>query len=197
MAEILFQGHGSLRLTTAGGTVIYIDPYVGDGYDALADLVLVSHEHHDHNRVELVTLKEDGKILRAGDFLRDGVYREVVEKDVKIKGTEAYNKNHPRNACVGFLVQADGKTIYFAGDTSRTEAMETELAKLPIDYAFLPTDGVYNMDPKEASVCAGLIGAAHTIPIHMAPGKLFDQAAAEQFEAKGRIILKPGETIRW
>ena len=197
MAEILFQGHGSLRLTTAGGTVIYIDPYVGEGYDVLADLVLVSHEHHDHNRVELVTLKEAGKILRAEDFLQGGVYREIAEKDVRIKVTEAYNKNHPRNACVGFLVQADGKTIYFAGDTSQTGAMETELAKLPIDYAFLPIDGVYNMDPKEASLCAGLIGAVHTIPIHMAPGKLFDQAAAERFEAKGRIILKPGEAIRW
>ena len=44
-----------------------------------------------------------------------------------IRGVEACNKNHPRNACVGFLVQAEGKKIYFSGDTSRTEAMEREL----------------------------------------------------------------------
>ena len=65
MAEILYQGHGSFRLTTSEGSVIYIDPYAGEGYDRPADLVLVSHEHHDHNAVELVKRKEDGKILRS------------------------------------------------------------------------------------------------------------------------------------
>ena len=42
MAEILYQGHGSFRLTTSEGSVIYIDPYAGEGYDRPADLVLVS-----------------------------------------------------------------------------------------------------------------------------------------------------------
>ena len=104
MAEILYQGHGSFRLTTSGGAVIYVDPFAGDGYDRPADLVLVSHEHHDHNEVGLVTLKEGGRILRAGDFLKDGVYQEFCEQGVKIRGTEAYNKNHPKDQCVGFLV---------------------------------------------------------------------------------------------
>ena len=105
MAEILYQGHGSFRLTTSGGAVIYVDPFAGDGYDRPADLVLVSHEHHDHNEVGLVTLKEGGRILRAGDFLKDGVYQEFCEQGVKIRGTEAYNKNHPKDQCVGFLVR--------------------------------------------------------------------------------------------
>ena len=54
MAEIVFQGHGSFRMTTGEGTVVYIDPFAGEGYDAPADLILVSHEHSDHNKVELV-----------------------------------------------------------------------------------------------------------------------------------------------
>ena len=74
MAEIVFQGHGSFRMTTGEGTVVYIDPFAGEGYDAPADLILVSHEHSDHNKVELVTMKAGGRILRAGDFLKDGVY---------------------------------------------------------------------------------------------------------------------------
>ena len=37
---------------------------------------------------------------------------------------------------------AEGKKLYFAGDTSRTEAMEKELAEEHIDYAFLPIDGI-------------------------------------------------------
>jgi hypothetical protein len=33
MPKLLFQGHGSLRLTADDGRVIYIDPYKGKGYD--------------------------------------------------------------------------------------------------------------------------------------------------------------------
>ena len=62
----------------------------------------------------------------------------------------AYNKNHPKDQCVGFLVKVDGRLLYLAGDTSETEEMGTILAKEPIDYAFLPMDGVYNMGREEA-----------------------------------------------
>ena len=51
MAELLYQGHGSFRICTAAGAVIYVDPFAGDGYDRAADLVLVTHEHYDHNQV--------------------------------------------------------------------------------------------------------------------------------------------------
>lgn len=197
MAEILYQGHGSFRLTTSEGSVIYIDPYAGEGYDRPADLVLVSHEHHDHNAVELVKRKEDGKILRAGDVLKDGVYQEIRACGVKIKGTQAYNQNHPKDQCVGFVVEMEGKKLYFACDTSRTEAMEQELSGERLDYAFLPIDGVYNMGPEEASRCAAVIGAVHSVPVHMMPGALFDRAAAEKFQAEGRVIVEPGETICW
>ena len=45
MAKLLYQGHGSFRLVSEKGTVVYVDPYVGEGYDTEADLVLVTHEH--------------------------------------------------------------------------------------------------------------------------------------------------------
>lgn len=53
MAKLLFQGHGSYRITTNDGVVIYVDPFLGSGYDKEADIILVTHEHNDHNHVEL------------------------------------------------------------------------------------------------------------------------------------------------
>ena len=43
MSTLTYQGHGSYRLQTNGGQVIYIDPYAGEGYDVPADLILVTH----------------------------------------------------------------------------------------------------------------------------------------------------------
>lgn len=106
----------------------------------------------------------------------------------------AYNKNHDRSACVGYLIGVDHKRIYAAGDTSTTDFME-KLAGEHLDYALLPIDGVYNMDSREASCCAEIIQAKHAIPIHMKPGQLFDRAVAETFRAEGRIILEPGESM--
>lgn len=72
MAELLYQGHGSYRIVSNEGVVIYVDPYAGEGYEMPADIVIVTHEHSDHNQVDLVTLKDDGVILRHGDLFVDG-----------------------------------------------------------------------------------------------------------------------------
>ncbi len=37
--KLLYQGHGSLRIVTSEGKVIYVDPYAGEGYDLPADLI--------------------------------------------------------------------------------------------------------------------------------------------------------------
>lgn len=195
MARLLYQGHASCRILTDHGNVVYIDPYAGEGYGLPADLVLISHEHSDHNRIDLITLKKEGRIYRNSDLLSGGKYRSVIFREIQIEATPAYNKNHAKDQCVGFLISVDGRKIYFAGDTSRTEYMHKRLAAESIDYAFLPIDGVYNMDPAEASECASAIGAKHSIPIHMKPGALFDEARANAFQADGRLILRPREEI--
>lgn len=201
MAELLYQGHGSYRLVSDNGTVVYVDPFVGEGYGLEADLVLITHEHSDHNRTGLISLKQDGRILRAADMLADGRYKSCVINGNPESGTAihilavpAYNRNHNQKECVGYLIDMDGKRIYAAGDTSYTDYME-RMGQMQIDYALLPVDGIYNMDTGEASECARIIGAAHSIPIHTSPGHLFERAVAEKFHAQGRIILEPGDTL--
>lgn len=195
MAKLLYQGHGSFRITAESGYVIYVDPFAGKGYDRPADLILVSHEHSDHNNVGLVPRKDGCRVLRSSDLLKGGVYGTFREDEVSVESTPACNRNHPLGECVGFLITVDGVKLYAAGDTSKTDYMSRRLSGEHVDYALLPIDGVYNMDAAEASECAKIIGAEHTIPIHMKPGALFDERMACKLHAAGRLILQPGAEI--
>lgn len=195
LAKLLYQGHGSFRIVTNNEVVIYVDPFAGDGYNLTADIVLITHEHRDHNKLEIITQKENCRVLRSETMIENGSYKHMQIGDIGIEAVPAYNKNHDVNKCVGYVIKVDNVKIYAAGDTSTTEYMETNLAKEDLNYALLPSDGFYNMDVKEAEKCAEIIGAKHAIPIHMKPGELFDIQVAEKFCPDNRLIIKPGEEI--
>lgn len=195
MSKLLFQGHGSYRIVTNDGVVIYVDPFIGSGYDMEADIILVTHEHNDHNHVELPLKKNSTIIIRQDNLKLGTIYNKTHVCGVEIEAVEAYNKNHDKSSCVGYVLRFDGITLYASGDTSLTEDMKNKLSKYDIDYALLPIDGIYNMDAEEASICADFINAKHTIPIHMKPMELFDMDSAEKFKHKSRLIVSAGEEI--
>lgn len=195
MSKLLYQGHGSYRITTNDGVVIYIDPYIGDGNNEEADIVLVTHEHSDHNRVELVKLKSDGVIIRQNNLKIGTIYYTTSIKGVSIEAVEAYNKNHNKANCVGYVLRFDGVSLYASGDTSMTDDMRNKLPKYNLDYALLPCDGIYNMDVDGAIECAKVIKARVSIPIHTNPSMLFDESIANKFIVKGRKIIKPNDEI--
>lgn len=193
MASILYQGHASLRMRTDAGTVIYIDPFAGDDYSMPADLILVTHQHYDHNEIDKPKRKEGCLVWQNTDALVDGEYKTLDYLDLHIEAVEAYNDNHPKDIGVGYLVTADGFTVYFAGDTNLTNQMRNDLSQRKIDLAFLPCDGDFNMGVTEALECARVLGAEHVVPIHTAPGALYDENRALRFEMPGALVMFPGE----
>lgn len=204
MANMLYQGHGSYRFTLNDGTVVYVDPFAGEGYDIPANLILVTHEHFDHTQVQLMPHAPECRVLRAADFQpAPGDYRSIDVCGVHIEPVQACNTNHPIDECVGLVLTLDGVRFYASGDTSTTDDMRSgKLAAMGIDYAVFPADGFYNMDTEEASSCAALVGARHSIPVHLVPmhgeptpEMLFDEQKAQAFQAQGRIIMHPGEEI--
>ncbi len=66
MATMLFQGHGSYRLTLDDDTVIYVDPYFGKEYELEADLILVTHDHFDHDAVDKMPMRLAARSSREG-----------------------------------------------------------------------------------------------------------------------------------
>ena len=194
MPKLLYQGHSSFRLTTNDGIVVFIDPYAGRGYGLPADIILVSHQHDDHNQINLITQKPGCTIITNAEALAGGKHNTFTIKGVGIEAVEANNKNHPPDQCVGFILTVDGVKLYFSSDTSKTAQMASFAAK-KLDYAFLCCDGFYNMDLAEAAECAALIGARHNVPVHLKPGELFDRALAEKFMGPDRLIIGAGEEV--
>ncbi|MFH1649240.1 MAG: MBL fold metallo-hydrolase [Candidatus Woesearchaeota archaeon] len=170
-----------------GSTVFYIDPFeIKDDEDA--ELILVTHEHHDHcSPPDLMKLSTEAKttIVTIPDCLSK--VAQVKAKDVKtmepfqkiklehfeISTIPAYNINkfrspgmpfHPKDdGKVGFIITFAGKRIYHAGDTDAIPEMK-QLKN--IDVALLPVSGIYVMTAEEAAEAARWINAKVTIPMH-------------------------------
>jgi len=180
MAQDLLQGiawlgHASFRIETPD-YVIYVDPWKLPTKAVPADLILITHEHHDHFSPEdldkirtpdttvvsiaPVTSKLSGDLrtVEAGD--------QLTVKGIDIEVIPAYNvdKNfHPRSkGGVGYIMTVGGRRIYHAGDTDAIP----EMADIQADVALMPIGGKYTMDAKEAAAIVNKIQPSIAIPMH-------------------------------
>lgn len=193
-ATLTLLGHSTTKIVTKDGTVIYIDPYYDGDYKTPADIVLVTHAHSDHNRVDLITKKDSTIVITQNEALKKEEYQKFEEKGVIIEAVPANNQNH-RIGCVGYLISFDGITIYHAGDTSKIDTM-ANLAERDITYAMYPIDGLYNMGPEEATECANLVEATYNIPMHTSSDLVsFDEENVKGFNPDGKTIMRYGDTI--
>jgi len=193
MPKLLYQGHGSFRLTADDGRLIYVDPYKGKGYDVPADIILVTHQHHDHNKIQRCAQKKNCRIITNVEALKDGKHNSFDVDGIIILSVEAGNKKHDPRECVGYIITLDGVKIYASGDTSRTTQMES-FAALELDYALFPGDGIFNMGIDEAAECARIVGAKHNILIHLKLGESV-RKKAEKWSAVNKLIVEPGQEI--
>ena len=193
MPKLLYQGHGSYRLTSDDGRVIFVDPYKGKGYDVPADIILVTHQHHDHNKIERCAKTPNCLIITNVEALENGTHNSFDVDGITILAVEAGNKMHDPKKCVGYIIMLDGIKIYASGDTSKTAQMHA-FSALELDYALFPGDGIFNMGIDEAAECAAIIGAKHNILIHLKPGESV-RGKFEKWTAPNKLLVEPEEEI--
>jgi L-ascorbate metabolism protein UlaG (beta-lactamase superfamily) len=201
LETIHWLGHDTFRID--GPKTIYFDPYeLGEG-NPTADVILISHDHHDHCSPEdvakiqgddtvIVTIASAAEKL-TGDVRIVGPGDTVEVRGIAIETVPAYNVNkfrnpgepfHPKEAGhVGFVVTVDGKRIYHTGDTD----LIPEMADLEdIDIALLPVSGIYVMTAEEAVEAAEAIQPEIAIPMHVGKG-IGSLEATKTFEAKAPV----------
>jgi L-ascorbate metabolism protein UlaG (beta-lactamase superfamily) len=201
LENIHWLGHDTFRID--GPKTIYFDPYeLGEG-NPTADVILISHDHHDHCSPEdvakiqgddtvIVTIASAAEKL-TGDVRIVGPGDTVEVRGIAIETVPAYNVNkfrnpgepfHPKEAGhVGFVVTVDGKRIYHTGDTD----LIPEMADLEdIDIALLPVSGIYVMTAEEAVEAAEAIQPEIAIPMHVGKG-IGSLEATKTFEEKAPV----------
>ena len=155
------------------------------------DLVLISHLHLDHldppsleridHHTELVVPAGARDLLRRLGFRR--VYEVVAGDEIRTRGLRivATHAEHPGRRrpqrlggpeaeTLGYVVEATGRRVYFAGDTDAFEDMEdqigaTDLALLPV-WGWGPSLGEGHLDPRAAAQVAARLRPRVAVPIH-------------------------------
>ena len=180
---ITFLGHATL-MVTFGGKTVHVDPVSAEAdYTRLpaADLILISHDHHDHLDLEAVKLirKPGTKIVGnpdAGRQIPEAIVLKNGESQTvdgfKIEAVPAYNIRHemspgvpfhPRGIGNGYVVTFGDKRVYFAGDTENVPEMKQ---LLDIDIAFLPMNLPYTMTPEMTADAALMFRPKILYPYH-------------------------------
>lgn len=177
--------HASIQINY-DGLEIQVDP-VGLGmkpetdYSTFpkANIILVTHEHHDHfDQAAIQLLRTSGttvytnpavhKMLGKSHAMKNGDKVQYSD-DITIEAVPAYNTTpgleqfHPKGRDNGYVLTIEDLRIYIAGDTEDIP----EMANLKdIDIAFLPCNQPYTMTIEQAVNAAKIIKPKVFFPYH-------------------------------
>jgi L-ascorbate metabolism protein UlaG (beta-lactamase superfamily) len=180
LERIHWLGHSTFRINGGPdetGPVIYIDPWQLPPDSPPADVILVSHDHHDHCCMDAIKLIRTSDTLivanqRAAYVIGPGVqiirpYQGAVcFADVSIRAVPAYTVNKAAHAQgyggLGFIIDMMRHDIYFAGDTD----LIPEMDRIRCDIALLPVGGTFTMTAGEAAEAVKRIKPGFAVPMH-------------------------------
>lgn len=161
--KLKWLGHSCFQITSASGTRIVTDPFDESvGYpvpDAEADIVTMSHEHHDHNNAKCVR----GKFL---SLTQPGTYDEkgIVITGVATAHDDTGGKQRGKN--VIFNISVDGLNICHCGDLGHllTPRQVKEIGH--VDVLLIPVGGFFTIGNDQAVQVARQLKPTVILPMH-------------------------------
>ena len=193
--RITWHGHACFEIENTFSTVT--DPHDGKSIGispptAVAELVLMSHDHFDHNKVSAVADDSATVIDKEGPF---------QYKDIKGKGTQFYHDEHEgesRGKNIIFSFEQNGFSFCHMGDLGHVlpEEIIKEIGKL--DFLFIPVGGIFTVDAKKAALITNMLMPEVVVPMHFKIGSLsLPISPVDDFlkEMKDWSVFKVGKAI--
>lgn len=222
--KITYYGHASLGIEV-NGKFLVVDPFITgnelashiDIHQIKADYILITHAHGDHILDVDAIAKNTGATIVSNAEIA-GYY--------EAKGFKAHPMNHGGswefdfgkvryvNAIHsssfpdgsyggqpgGFVIEAENKNVYIAGDTALTYDMKLIPMRTPLDLAILPIGSNFTMDVDDATIAAEFLAVNRVLGYHFDTFgyiKIDHQVAKRKFESKNKelILLEIGSSI--
>lgn len=184
-----YYGQSCLSIEACGKTLLF-DPFIThnplakhiDVNSLKPDYILVSHGHGDHV-ADLITVQKNSgaKVICIAEIATWLGNQGIEAHGMNIGGgfdfefgrvkmvNAIHSSSMPDGSYggnpAGFVIYAEGKTIYFAGDTALTYDMKL-LADENLDWAFLPIGDNYTMGADDAIKACDFINCKDVIGIH-------------------------------
>jgi L-ascorbate metabolism protein UlaG (beta-lactamase superfamily) len=200
------EWHGQAAFTLSGqqGTVV-IDPF-GDvssfaergiewDYPPLeipaADLVLVTHEHRDHNGVEVVG--GDPTVVRAQAGRHESPLGEVI--GIASEHDDAAGTERGPNTIFAF--ELDGIRVVHFGDFGQQELRPEQREAIgAVDLLFLPVGGGPTIGARAAATIVNELEPRWVVPMHYRTERIgFLEPADEFLVAIGESVRLEGTTF--
>jgi L-ascorbate metabolism protein UlaG (beta-lactamase superfamily) len=189
--EVEWNGQSAFRLAGERATV-FVDPFddvsglaargIQFEYPAIegvgADLVLVTHEHLDHNGVEAISGSPEVLRSTAGRLESPiGEVLAVASEHDTAAGTE-------RGPNTIFVFEFDGVRVAHFGDFGQAAMRDEQAAAIgQVDLLFIPVGAGPTIDAEGAAEIAGRLRARWIVPMHYRTPRIGFLETAEEFLA--------------
>lgn len=169
--KLRWLGHACFVMETPE-LKIFTDPFGEEvpypGINEAADVVTVSHEHHDHNAVDKV--QGDTQVLRGLDEQTKKARRLEAEiKGAKFRTVPSYHDDQEgklRGENAIFVMDIDGISVAHLGDLGEklTDSQVEEIGK--VNVLLIPVGGYYTIDAATAKQIVELLKPDIVVPMH-------------------------------
>jgi L-ascorbate metabolism protein UlaG (beta-lactamase superfamily) len=197
--QVRWYGQSAFALTS-GADRVFVDPFGsmdsarGRGmtwnYPAIegaaADLLLVTHEHGDHNAVDLITVVKQTVRSSAGTFDTPiGRVIGIASEHDQVAGTQ-------RGANVIYVFRLDGMRVCHMGDFGQAALRPAQREAIgEIDLLFVPVGGTATIDGAAAARLVNEINPSRVVPMHYRTPAISFLETAEAFLAavEGEVVM--------
>lgn len=168
--QIRWLGHSCFEFTDGKITVV-TDPHDGKSIGirtprAAADIVLMSHDHYDHNAAWVIEGNHKDYLFKNGKFESKGIvfhgYSTFHDKEGgKLRGLNTIYK-----------FEMDGMTVVHCGDLGDMPSEQVMRNIKGADFLFIPTGGYYTMEKEDLKRFVEEADAKVIVPMHYRVGGL-------------------------